>query len=129
MIKVLFFSLICAFAYALPTAVTFGQTAPASPKPPAIPKVDEAKYGVYPIAYRELIMRYLEKELLDAASAKIEWLAGPQPIEIKGRDGAQFFGYVVDFKVNSRNRFGAYTGVQTRRVYLRNGEVEGGGRK
>ncbi len=29
--------------------------------PLQIPKVDEAKYGVYPIAYRDLIMRCLEK--------------------------------------------------------------------
>ena len=99
--------------------------APAAP----VPKVDEAKYGVYPIAWREIIMRWLETQLLDAASAKIEWLGDPKPIEIKGRDGLPFFGYVVDFKVNSRNKFGMYTGFQARRVYIKNGEVAGGGRK
>ncbi len=94
-----------------------------------MPQVDEKKYGVYPIAWRELITRWLETELLDAASARIEWLGEPKPIAIKGRDGQPFYGYVVDFKVNSRNKFGMYTGFQTRRVYIRNGEVAAGGRR
>lgn len=123
MIRVAIFSLVCAVGFCLNTLSVSGQT------PPVIPKVDEAKYGVYPIAFRELITRYLETTLLDAGSAKIEWLGDPQPIEMKGRDGLPFSGFVVDFKVNSRNRFGTYTGVQTRRVYIRNGEVVGGGRK
>jgi hypothetical protein len=88
----------------------------------------EQKYGSYPIAYRELITRWLGTQLIDPASAQIEWLGEPKPIEIKGRDGQPFFGYVVEFKVNSRNRFGSYTGKQARRVYIRNGEVAAGGR-
>ena len=92
------------------------------------PAADEAKYGVYPIAWREIITRWLSTQLLDPASAQIEWTAEPKPIEIKGRDGELFFGYVVEFKVNSRNRFGTYTGKQARRVYIRNGEVAAGGR-
>ena len=117
MIRLIVITLVSAVALSL-------ETAPAS-----VPRVDEAKYGVYPIAYREIITRWLETQLLDAPSAKIEWLGEPQPIEIKGRDGLPFAGYVVDFKVNSRNKFGMYTGFQTRRVYIRNGEVAGGGRK
>lgn len=123
MIKVAAALLLCAFAFGLPTPSALAQ----SPTP--VPQADEAKYGVYPIAFREIILRFLDKQLLDAASAKIEWLGDPQPIEIKGRDGLPFFGYAVDFKVNSRNKFGMYTGAQTRRVYIRNGEVAGGGRK
>ena len=129
-IKIGFFSLVCAFAFCLQTPSLRAQT-PAAPTatPLATPRVDQAKYGVYPIAFRELVMRYLEKQLLDAGSAKIEWLGDPQPIEMKGSDNEMFLGYVVDFKVNSRNMFGTYTGMQTRRVYIRDGEVVGGGRK
>ena len=101
----------------------------ATSAPVAIPKFDEKKYGVYPIAYREIITRWLETELLDASTAKIEWLGGPKLIDLKGHDGQMFYGFVVDFKVNARNKFGMYTGFQTRRVYIRNGEVAGGGRK
>jgi hypothetical protein len=118
-------------AAALSAAIVSAQTgspAPGATKP-AVPQVDEKKYGVYPIAWRELITRWLETELLDAASARIEWLGEPKPIAIKGRDGQPFYGYVVDFKVNSRNKFGMYTGFQTRRVYIRNGEVAAGGRR
>ena len=97
--------------------------------PLLIPKYDEKKYGSYPIAYRELITRWLQTELVDPATAKIEWLGEPKTIEMKGSDGRMFVGFVVDFKVNARNKFGTYTGFQTRRVYIRNGEVAAGGRK
>lgn len=86
------------------------------------------KYGVYPIAYRELITRWLGEQLIDPASAQIEWLGEPKPTEAKARDGDTFVGYVVDFKVNSRNKFGMYTGKQARRVYIRNGQIVSGGR-
>lgn len=90
----------------------------ATPPPKA---ADEEKYGVYPIAYRELITRWLEDRLLDAASAKLEFTE-PQAGEMT-REGRRFAGYMVEFKVNSRNRFGMYTGFQGYRVVIRNGEL------
>jgi hypothetical protein len=33
------------------------------------------------------------------------------------------FGYLVEFKVNSRNRFGTYTGMQKHTVLIRDGRV------
>ncbi len=80
------------------------------------------KFGVYPIAYQELITRWLAEQLIDSASAKIEWPSEPKRVVIKGRNNT-FSGWRVDFKINSRNRFGAYTGKQTRHVYIRNAEV------
>ncbi|MGI8821369.1 MAG: hypothetical protein ACR2ID_10965 [Chthoniobacterales bacterium] len=116
-------TLLCCSALFLSAARTVG-----AQEPTAAPAVDEAKYGVYPIAWKEIITRWLDKQLIDPASAQIEWTSEPKPIEIKGRDGELFFGYVVEFKVNSRNKFGTYTGKQSRRVYLRNGNVAAGGR-
>ena len=127
MIRLAIKSLVAAAVLLIAAASGFSQSP--TPAPAAVSKANEAKYGVYPIAYREIIMRWLETQLLDAKSAKIEWLGDPQPIEMKGRDGAQFAGYVVEFKVNARNRFGTYAGSQARRVYIRNGEVAGGSRK
>ncbi|MFN2508975.1 MAG: hypothetical protein ABR589_09405 [Chthoniobacterales bacterium] len=117
------------FAILLCAAGFFVSATMMQPQTSTPPPADEAKYGVYPIAYREIIMRWLETQLLDAASAKVEWLGEPKPVVITGRDGQPFAGYAVDFKVNSRNKFGMYTGFQARRVYIRNGEVAGGGRK
>jgi hypothetical protein len=98
-----------------------------TPTPAASSAANEEKYGVYPIAYREIITRWLGTQLLDPASAQLEW-TDPKRVELKGRDGEVFYGYVVEFKVNARNKFGTYTGKQARKVYIRNGEVASGGR-
>ncbi len=133
MIRTIFISLATAGGFALCAATASSQASSPSPSVAApaasTSKADEAKFGIYPIAYKELVIRWLETQLLDPASAQIEWEAEPTPVEIKGRDGQPFAGYVVDFKVNSRNQFGSYTGKQVRRVYIRNGEIAGGGRK
>ena len=95
---------------------------------PAPAAAQEKTYGVYPIAYRELITRWLGEQLIDPASAQIEWGDEPKAVVVKSRDGESFAGYVIDFKVNSRNKFGMYTGKQARRVYIRDGEIVSGGR-
>ncbi len=84
---------------------------------------DIQKFGVYPIAYRELITRWLEDQLIDPASAIFEWPSEPKRVVIKGRDDKTFAVWRVDFKINSRNKFGTYTGKQARHVYIRNAEV------
>ena len=115
----------CAAALLVFAAVAGAET---TPTPAASQAAIEEKYGTYPIAYREIITRWLGTQLLDPASAQIEWTSEPKRVELKGRDGEMFFGYIVEFKVNSRNQFGAYTGKQARKVYIRNGEVAAGGR-
>ena len=79
-------------------------------------------YGQYPIAYKEIITRWLGTKLLDPASAQIEWLNEPKAADLV-RKGQHNYGYLVELKVNSRNRFGAYTGKQKYTVLLRNGEI------
>ena len=119
----------CAAALLVFPAVAGAETTPTpTPTPAASQAAIEEKYGTYPIAYREIITRWLGTQLLDPASAQIEWTSDPKRVELKGRDGEMFFGYIVEFKVNSRNQFGAYTGKQARKVYIRNGEVAAGGR-
>jgi hypothetical protein len=89
---------------------------------------DPKLYGQYPLGYQAIVTRWLGTQLIDPTSAEIEWLGEPKPVEVKGRDGAMFYGYAVEFTVNSRNKFGMYTGKQARRAYIRNGEVASGGR-
>ena len=84
---------------------------------------DPAIYGEYPRAYQEIIMRWLETKLADPKSAQIEWTSAPKPADLPGPNGKRLFGYLVEFKVSSRNRFGAYTGKQKHGALIRDGIV------
>gem|GEM_PF-504103 len=85
-------------------------------------QADVARYGPYPTNYKEIVMAWLGKQLIDPASARIEWLDQPKPADL-GKNGQHLYGYLVHFKVDARNRFGAYTGPQTHGALIRNGEV------
>ena len=85
---------------------------------------DPAVYGEYPRNYQAIITNWLAETLADPASANIEWMGPPKPGEIiDKRKRKRFVGYQVEFKVNSRNRFGAYTGMQKKTVVIRDGKI------
>src|ERR1041384_4775772 len=86
------------------------------------PSPDTARYGPYPTNYQELIMQWLNKQLIDPDSARIEWNGEPKPADL-GKNGEHLYGYLVNLTVNARNRFGGYTGNQKHAVLIRNGEV------
>ena len=67
-------------------------------------------------------MKWLEQQLIDPASARIEWVDEPKPTDA-GKGGEHLYGYLVQFRVNARNRFGGYTGKQSHAALIRNGEV------
>lgn len=67
-------------------------------------------------------MKWLETQLLDASSARIEWQGDPKPTDL-GKNGEHVYGWLVNFKVNARNRFGAYTGKQQHGALIRDGQV------
>lgn len=83
---------------------------------------DAALCGSYPSNYKEIVMKWLSEQLVDAASARIEWQREPQPVDL-GKNGEHLYGYLVQFRVNARNRFGTYTGMQQHGVLIKNGEV------
>ena len=83
---------------------------------------DVARYGPYPTNYKEIVTKWLETQLVDAGSARIEWNGDPKPADL-GTKGEHLYGYLVNFKVNARNRFGTYTGKQAHGALIRNGEV------
>ena len=83
---------------------------------------DVDRYGPYPTNYKEIVMKWLETQLIHASSAQIEWKDDPKPADL-GTQGEHLYGYLVNFTVNARNRFGAYTGKQSHGVLIRNGEV------
>jgi hypothetical protein len=84
---------------------------------------DPAIYGVYPTNYQEIITKWLATKLVDAPSAQIQWGSGPKAADLPDKEGKRVYGYLVEFKVNSRNRFGAYTGMQKHGALIRDGNV------
>ena len=78
--------------------------------------------GPYPSNYKEIVMKWLETQLIDAGSAHIEWNGDPKPADL-GQKDQHLCGYLVHFKVNARNRFGAYTGKQDHGALIRDGKV------
>ena len=90
-------------------------------EPPPAP--DLAKYGEYPKDYMTIVKDWLGDQLLDPASAIIEFTSQPKPADLPIPGGQRVYGYLVEFKVNSRNRFGGYTGYQKHGALIRNGEV------
>jgi hypothetical protein len=84
---------------------------------------DPSVYGDYPKNYKEIVTNWLATKLADAPSAQIEWVGPPKPADLPDKNGKRLFGYLVEFKVNSRNRFGAYTGMQKHGALIRDGNV------
>jgi len=84
--------------------------------------VDPALCGPYPKNYKEIVWNWMQGVLLDADSAKIEWQGEPKPADL-GKDGNHLYGWLVEFRVNSRNRFGQYTGKQSHGVLIRDDHV------
>jgi hypothetical protein len=84
---------------------------------------DPAVYGENPKNYQEIVTKWLETKLVDAPSAQIQWLTPPRPADLPGPGGKRLYGYLVEFKVNSRNRFGARTGWQKHGALIRDGLV------
>ena len=83
---------------------------------------DQALYGPYPSNYKDIVMKWLSERLVDSASARIDWQGDPQPADL-GKNGQHVYGYLVQFTVNARNRFGTYTGKQQHGALIKNGEV------
>jgi hypothetical protein len=83
---------------------------------------DTERYGLYPTDYKEIVTKWLETQLIDAESAHLEWNGEPKPANL-GTEDKPLYGYLVNFKVNARNRFGAYTGMQSHGVLIRDGKV------
>ena len=85
---------------------------------------DPKLHGPAPTNYQEIITNWLQTVLIDAPSAQIEWISGPKPGAMpEKKNGNPLFGYLVEFRLNSRNRFGAYTGMQRKTVLIHDGQV------
>jgi hypothetical protein len=88
----------------------------------AEPTPDTGACGPYPKNYRDIVWIWMQKNLVDPDSARIGWQGDPKCTNI-GKPGQPEYGWLLNFTVNSRNRFGLYTGKQQHGVLIRNGEV------
>ncbi len=86
------------------------------------PPPDPSLCGPFPKLYKEIVWNWMRANLVDADSAKIEWSGEPKPADL-GASGEHLYGWLVNFKVNARNRFGAYTGKQSHGVLIRDGQI------
>jgi hypothetical protein len=86
-------------------------------------EADPKIYGEYPKNYQEIVMKWLETKLVDPESALVEWTSPPKPADMPGPNGTRLHGYLVEFKVSARNRFGAFTGKQKHGALIRDGNV------
>ena len=91
--------------------------------PAQSPTPDSALYGSYPENYQEIVTAWLSSGLVDPRSVAVKWLGAPRPGQLPVEKGRQVSGYLVDFTVNARNLFGAYTGPQKHTALIHNGKV------
>jgi len=91
--------------------------------PPTPEQLESASHGDKPSGYKAKIRESFSFILLDPDSASYEFRS---PEKGWGADGgSNVFGWVVWTQVNSKNRFGAYTGPIEYKVLLANDEVVG----
>ena len=88
----------------------------------ADPVPDKSDCGPYPKLYKEIIWNWLQTSLVDPNSARIKWQGEPKCVDL-GRDGDHVYGWLVNFTINSRNRFGSYTGKQQHGALIKNGQI------
>jgi hypothetical protein len=87
------------------------------------PTPDSPTYGAYPENYQELLTVWLDRALVDPKSVVVKWLGPPKQGQLTVAKNQQISGYLVDFTVNARNVFGAYTGPQKHTALIRDGKV------
>jgi hypothetical protein len=95
-------------------------------KPTKQPQMGANDFGAYPSNYRELVDDWLKTFLKDPYSVRDLTVKAPEQGWIKQgwlAGGKKFNGYLVVVTLNSKNGFGAYTGVQTYNLLIQNGHV------
>jgi hypothetical protein len=108
----------CALLLSVCLAGTMIAALPVAETQPA----DPALCGPFPKLYKEIVWNWMQKTLLDADSAKIEWAEEPKPVDL-GTSPQHLYGWLVTFKINARNRFGSYTGKQAHAALIRDNQV------
>src|ERR1700745_1610034 len=74
-------------------------------------QADTERYGSYPANYQEIVTQWLNKQLIDPDSARIEWNGEPKPADL-GKNGEHLYGFLVISPLTAWIPFGGYRGIQ-----------------
>jgi len=89
---------------------------------PTPQQINDADVGEYPYDYEQIIQAYYSTGLFDPYSAHYRWVNGPY----KGcfcTLGVWEYGYIVEYGLNAKNRFGGYVGEEQFGAMIKNGRV------
>jgi hypothetical protein len=98
---------------------------------PTQQQIQNAYYGPYPANYEANIKDYMNHVLYDSQSAIYEFSSPYQGYGYRWTDkngnatpfATLEFGWIVNFNINAKNRFGGYVGFTPYRVVIRDDKV------
>lgn len=86
----------------------------------------DANYGSTPVNYELAIKEYFESVLIDSESARYKF---SQPVKAYENEGllaggeVLWLGYLIETKVNAKNRLGGYVGYQPYVVLFKGNDI------
>lgn len=91
-------------------------------------EVASANYGAYPSGHKDIVQRWIKKSFFDPYSIRDLEIGAPEKFWVKDPPllgGKTHYGYMVKVSLNGKNRLGAYVGLQTYQLLIRDGRVVG----
>ena len=85
-----------------------------------------SNYGAYPENYETLVKQSFDETLIDPESARFRFLKPRKGYSNRGwalGGDVVWQGYLVQTRVNAKNRFGGYTGFKSYVLMVRDGHV------
>ena len=86
-------------------------------------RVSEESYGEYPENYQKILKDFLQQNLINHESAKVEFINKPSKLSLS-QMGSDYSGYRLCLSINSKNRKSIYTGYKTHLFIIKNSEVD-----
>ena len=85
-------------------------------------RLSEESYGEYPENYQKILKDFLQQNLVNHESAKVEFINKPRKHSIT-QMGSDYSGYRLCLSINSKNRKSIYTGYKTHLFIIKNSKV------
>jgi hypothetical protein len=85
-------------------------------------RLSEESYGEYPENYQKILKDFLQQNLVNHESAKVEFINKPRKHSIT-QMGSDYSGYRLCLSINSKNNKSTYTGYKTHLFIIKNSEV------
>tara|TARA_B110000967_G_C18857655_1_gene548150 strand:+ start:12 stop:839 length:828 start_codon:yes stop_codon:yes gene_type:complete len=85
-------------------------------------RLPSESYGEYPDNYQKILKDFLQKNLVNHETAKIEFINKPRQTSIS-QMGADYNGYRVCLSINSKNNKSIYTGYKTHLFVINSSKI------